>query len=69
MDLRLALTKVVCPTMILCGDQDHNTGPETAQILTHLIPKSQLKIFEGSGHFPNIEVPERFNDAIGAFVC
>jgi 3-oxoadipate enol-lactonase len=69
MDLRPALAKIGCPTMILCGDHDHNTGPETAQILAHLIPKSQLKIFEGSGHFPNIEVPQRFNHAIEAFVC
>ena len=69
MDLRPALAKIGCPTMILCGDHDHNTGPETAQILAHLIPKSRLTIFEGSGHFPNIEVPERFNKAIEAFVC
>lgn len=69
MDLRPALAKIGCPTMILCGDHDRNTGPETARVLAHLIPDSQLKIFEGSGHFPNIEVPERFNDAIEGFIC
>jgi 3-oxoadipate enol-lactonase len=67
MDLRSKLAAIVCPTMILCGDQDHNTGPKTAQILAHLIPKSKLAIFEGSGHFPNVEVAERFNRAIEAF--
>lgn len=69
MDLRLESAKIGCPTMILCGDQDHNTGPETARSLAHLIPGSQLKIFEGSGHFPNIEVPQQFNNAIEAFIC
>jgi 3-oxoadipate enol-lactonase len=68
MDLRPMLGAIACPTMILCGDQDHNTGPKTAQVLAHLIPGSQLTVFQGSGHFPNIEVAERFNRAIEEFV-
>jgi 3-oxoadipate enol-lactonase len=68
MDLRPTLGTIVCPTMVLCGDQDHNTGPKAAQVLAHLIPKSQLAIFEGAGHFPNIEVPDHFNRSIEEFV-
>jgi len=68
MDLRPMLGAISCPTMVLCGDQDHNTGPKTAQVLAHLIPDSQLAIFEGSGHFPNIEAAEHFNRTIEKFV-
>jgi 3-oxoadipate enol-lactonase len=68
MDLRPMLGSIACPTMILCGDQDHNTGPKTAQVLARLIPKAQLAIFEGSGHFPNIEAAEHFNRAVEEFV-
>ena len=68
MDLRPMLGSISCPTLVLCGDQDHNTGPKTAQVLAELIPNSQAAIFSGSGHFPNIEVPGQFNRAIAEFV-
>jgi pimeloyl-ACP methyl ester carboxylesterase len=48
--------------------RNHNTGPKTAQVLARLIPNSQLTIFEGAGHFPNIEVDELFNRTIEEFV-
>jgi 3-oxoadipate enol-lactonase len=67
MDLRPKLGMIACPTMILCGGQDHNTGPKTAQVLADLIPGSRLAIFESSGHFPNIEAADDFNGAIEEF--
>jgi 3-oxoadipate enol-lactonase len=68
MDLRPKLGIIACPTMVLCGGQDHNTGPKTAQVLADLIPDSQLATFQSSGHFPNIEVADDFNGAVEAFV-
>ena len=68
MDLRPLLGTISCPTLVLCGDQDHNTGPETARALAQLIPNSRLAILAGSGHFPNIEVPEQFNRAVAEFM-
>jgi 3-oxoadipate enol-lactonase len=68
MDLRPRLATIGCPTMVLCGEQDHNTGPKTAQVLAQLIPNSRLVIFKGSGHFPNIEVAEHFNRTIEDFI-
>jgi 3-oxoadipate enol-lactonase len=68
MDLRPVLGTISCPTLILCGEQDHNTGPKTARVLADLIPNSRLEIFAGSGHFPNVEVPGQFNRAIAEFI-
>jgi 3-oxoadipate enol-lactonase len=68
MDLRPMLGTISCPTLVLCGDQDHNTGPKTANVLAELIPNSRLSIFAGSGHFPNIEVAGEFNRVIAEFV-
>jgi 3-oxoadipate enol-lactonase len=68
MDLRPLLGTISCPTLVLCGDQDHNTGPKTARVLAELIPNSTLSIFTGSGHFPNIEVAGQFNRAIAEFM-
>lgn len=69
MDLRPVLPTIPAPTLILCGDQDHNTGPKTASVLAELIPDSRLSIFAGSGHFPNIEAAARFNRAIAGFLA
>jgi 3-oxoadipate enol-lactonase len=68
MDLRPMLGTISCPTLVLCGDQDHNTGPKTAHVLVGLIPHATLSIFAGSGHFPNIEVPGEFNRAVAGFI-
>jgi 3-oxoadipate enol-lactonase len=68
MDLRQTLGMIACPTMILCGGQDHNTGPKTAQVLADLIVDSRLVTFARSGHFPNIEAADDFNAAIEEFV-
>jgi proline iminopeptidase len=68
MDLRPLIGGITCPTRIVCGDQDHNTGPATASHLKHLIPGAELSVISGSGHFPNLEQPQRFNDLLEDFL-
>jgi len=56
---RLYLAAAV-PTLIVWGDQDPIIPVEHA-FATHLaIPNSRLEIFEGAGHFPHCDQPERF---------
>lgn len=69
MDLRPMLGTITSPTLVLCGDQDHNTGPKTASVLAELIPNAKLSVFAGSGHFPNIEVAAQFNRVIEEFLA
>jgi pimeloyl-ACP methyl ester carboxylesterase len=54
--------------LIVCGDQDHNTGPATASTLKDLIPGAKLSVISGAGHFPNLEQPQRFNHLIKDFL-
>jgi 3-oxoadipate enol-lactonase len=68
MDLRPLIGSITCPTLIVCGDQDHNTGPATASTLQHLIPCAELSVISGAGHFPNLEQPQRFNDLLKDFL-
>jgi pimeloyl-ACP methyl ester carboxylesterase len=68
MDLRPLIGGITCPTMIVCGDQDQNTGPATASTLKDLIPGAELSVMSGAGHFPNLEQPERFNHLIEDFL-
>jgi 3-oxoadipate enol-lactonase len=69
MDLRPLLARIVCPALVICGDQDHNTGPEAALTLIRLISGARLSVIAGSGHFPNLEQSERFNETLMEFLA
>jgi pimeloyl-ACP methyl ester carboxylesterase len=56
---RLYLTGDV-PTLIVWGDRDPIVPVRHAHTTHAAIPGSRLEIFEGSGHYPNREVPDRF---------
>jgi pimeloyl-ACP methyl ester carboxylesterase len=56
------------PTMIVWGDQDAIIPIEHAYTSHEAIPGSRLEVFEGCGHFPHVEDPERLVAAIRDFV-
>jgi pimeloyl-ACP methyl ester carboxylesterase len=64
---RLYLAAAV-PTLIVWGDRDPII-PMAHGIAAHeAIPGSRLEIFEGAGHYPHCEQPERFADLLVDFV-
>ncbi|CAH0995454.1 3-oxoadipate enol-lactonase 2 [Emticicia aquatica] len=60
--------KIICPTLIMVGDQDVATVPEKAKKIHSLIANSKLIIFEGGGHTSSIEEPEIYNTEIEKFL-
>ena len=48
------------PTLLVWGDQDPIIPVEHAHRAHAVMPGSRLEIFEGAGHFPHCEQPERF---------
>ncbi len=48
------------PTLIVWGDRDPIIPVKHASVAHEAIPKSQLAILDGVGHFPHVEAPERF---------
>lgn len=56
------------PTLIVWGDQDPVIPVEHGRRAHELIPGSHLEIFEGCGHFPHVEAPQRFADVLRDFV-
>ena len=48
------------PTLIIWGDHDSIIPVEQGRVTHEAIPGSRLEIFEGSGHFPHCEQPDRF---------
>jgi pimeloyl-ACP methyl ester carboxylesterase len=60
--------KIKSPTLIVAGGKDPLREPGYAQELQQDIAGSELLVFEEAGHFPHIDLPERFNRAAIAFL-
>jgi pimeloyl-ACP methyl ester carboxylesterase len=56
------------PTLIVWGDADPIIPVDHAYAAHDSIPGSRLEIFEGVGHYPHCEAPERFVDVLGDFI-
>lgn len=51
------LGDVACPTMLICGDEDHRTPVAIHQKMARQIVGARLEVIEGSGHFTPLERP------------
>ncbi len=56
------------PTLIIWGDRDDIIPVSHAYAAHQAMPDSQLVIIEGVGHFPQIEAPEQFVNALLDFI-
>jgi pimeloyl-ACP methyl ester carboxylesterase len=56
------------PTLIVWGDVDPIIPVEHAHGAHASIPGSRLEIFEGVGHYPHCEAPERFVEVLSDFI-
>ena len=64
---RLYLASEV-PTLIIWGDRDHIIPVEQGRATHEAIPGSRLEIFDGAGHFPHCEQPDRFAKVLIEFM-
>ena len=64
---RLYLSSLL-PTLIVWGERDRIIPVSHAHEAHQAMPGSQLVIFEESGHFPHVEEPARFIEALTGFV-
>jgi pimeloyl-ACP methyl ester carboxylesterase len=57
------------PTLIVWGDRDPII-PMTHGLEAHaMMPGSRLEVFEGAGHYPHCEQPERFAEVVMDFLA
>ena len=64
---RLYLANLV-PMMIVWGDRDRFIPIKHGREAHEMLPNSRLEVFEGAGHFPHRDDPERFVEIIGDFM-
>jgi len=56
------------PTLIIWGDSDPIIPVDHAHAAHASLPESRLEIFEGVGHYPHCEAPERFVAVLTEFI-
>jgi pimeloyl-ACP methyl ester carboxylesterase len=62
------MTQVPVPVLSIWGDADRTHRPSDPGGALALAARKKLVIFEGSGHFPDLEQPERFEREVLDFV-
>jgi proline iminopeptidase len=68
-DLRSKLPGVACPTLVTVGRADWVTPVSSAETIASLIPNSRLVVFEKSGHSPQFEERELFQQVMREFLA
>jgi proline iminopeptidase len=67
-DLRPELGSIVAPTLVLGARHDWVCAPEFSEEIHRLIPGSDLRIFEESGHQIGADEPENMLAAVAGFL-
>jgi pimeloyl-ACP methyl ester carboxylesterase len=62
------LSQIRCPVLIVHGIDDQLIPIKEAEIMHQHIDNSHLVLIDEAGHLPNLEQPERFNQAIRDFM-
>jgi 3-oxoadipate enol-lactonase len=62
------LAEIGVPTLVLHGADDPLVRVENGRHLAAAIPGAELVVYEGVGHIPEVEIAERFNDDLLAFL-
>jgi pimeloyl-ACP methyl ester carboxylesterase len=63
------LRRLDVPTLIVVGEEDVLTVPDEARKMASLAARAELVILPRSGHLPNLEVPQSFNDSLRTFLA
>jgi pimeloyl-ACP methyl ester carboxylesterase len=57
------------PTLIVWGSRDRMIPPWHAISAQKSIPGCRVELFEGAGHFPHLDEPDRFADLVRDFIA
>ena len=57
------------PFLLVWGARDPIIPAAHGHAAHEAVPGSRLEIFEGSGHYPQLDDPERFSDLLGDFIA
>ena len=61
--------EILCPVLILAGDQDQVVPGENSRLLHERMAHSELVVYEGSGHLIILERTEEVNEQVATFLA
>jgi pimeloyl-ACP methyl ester carboxylesterase len=67
-DLRPRLREIKVPTLGIYGRVDRIVHPKQGNVLAAGAPLADIRYFDGSGHFPMLDEPERFYQTLRQFL-
>ena len=62
------LPGIAVPTLVVVGEDDKATPPESSRVMAARIPRAELVIIPGAGHVAPLEQPQAFTEALAAFL-
>lgn len=68
-DMQGRLQTIKAPTLVLVGSEDRLLPPFHSEYLQRSIPGARLSVIKGSGHFPHLERPREFLQALTEFLA
>jgi pimeloyl-ACP methyl ester carboxylesterase len=68
-DSRPGLSRITCPTLVLCGHEDQATPVEVHREMAADIPNARLVVVPECGHLSPLERPEAVNAAMRAWLA
>jgi pimeloyl-ACP methyl ester carboxylesterase len=60
---------IAIPTLVVWGTRDRMIPAWHATTAHEAIAGSQVKLFQGAGHFPHLDEPERFARVLSDFIA
>jgi pimeloyl-ACP methyl ester carboxylesterase len=67
-DAEAELSSIRQPVLVLAGRHDRTCSVEAAEMIARRVPKSELVIFEQSGHLPFVEEQKLYLEAVRNFL-
>jgi pimeloyl-ACP methyl ester carboxylesterase len=68
-DRTALLSRLDCPTLVVCGGEDTTSPAPEMRSLASLIPDCEYVEIAGAGHLSNLEAPDRFDEAVARFLA
>lgn len=67
-EFKVLLSKVSAPTLIIWGTEDRVIDVKNAQVFQRLMPNASVRMYDGIGHVPMLEVPSRSAQDVTEFI-
>jgi pimeloyl-ACP methyl ester carboxylesterase len=65
---RLYLAQAI-PLLVVWGSRDPIVPAQHAETVRDLVPTARVEVFEGAGHWPHLDQPDRFCDVLLDFIA